>query len=145
MTTPPEPEQYHPANPLGSDAGDQQAEQPHAGYDGSTERFAEQPQADHEAPAGESDQPQVSPQVQDNRPSRLRRVGSAAGRVARHRVTLPVVALVVGGAIGAGVTAVAMHEGDHAAPAVSQTDHRGAPNGEHDRGGGERGGRPGHR
>ena len=51
-------------------------------------------------------------------PSRWRRARSGTWRVAKHRVTLVIAALLIGSAIGAGTTAiVAANDNDRAAPA----------------------------
>ncbi|SER94693.1 hypothetical protein [Actinokineospora terrae] len=76
--------------------------------------------------------------------SRWRGAGATAGRVAKHRATLVVVALVLGGAIGAGVTALAMRDDRDSRPAVSDARDRGGEvrggRGGDDRGGDRRGG-----
>jgi hypothetical protein len=66
---------------------------------------------------------------------RWRRAGARGGRVLRHRVTLVVLALLVGGGIGAGATAAVVGHGGgpHVGP-------RGSAFAEHGRGGGHGGG-----
>jgi hypothetical protein len=66
-------------------------------------------------------------------PSRWQRVRSRSWRVAKHRVTLIVAALIVGSAIGAGTTAiVASHENHAAVPAQHAKAHNNSHHGRGD-------------
>ncbi|GAA3013413.1 hypothetical protein [Actinokineospora diospyrosa] len=90
--------------------------------------------------------------------SRWRGAGATAGRVARHRATLLVAALLIGGVIGAGTMALVQHGDRDSRPAVSDSRDRVGPGGprgrtehrhgdDHDRGDRNRGGDrqgPGH-
>ncbi|GLW91085.1 hypothetical protein [Actinokineospora globicatena] len=65
--------------------------------------------------------------------SRWRRAGATTGRVARHRATLVVAALLIGGAVGAGITALALHDHDDRPRVVDARDRGGDPRGGPDR------------
>ncbi|GAA3041625.1 hypothetical protein [Actinokineospora globicatena] len=65
--------------------------------------------------------------------SRWRRAGATTGRVARHRATLVVAALLIGGAVGAGITALALHDHDDRPRVVDARDRGGDLRGGPDR------------
>ena len=81
----------------------------------------EEPERPVEPPAEETAQMPTEPPPPPPAaagPSRWRRARSGTWRIAKHRVTLVIAALLIGSAIGAGTTAiVAANDNDRAAPA----------------------------